>query len=80
MEYLLDDEIEEVLNKLPLKLKYELLEYAKLLKKKYELEKAEKKREFKFDWEGILKELKHKYTSVNLQHKILELRGKDAFD
>ena len=75
MEYILDDEIEEILSELPLKLEYELLEYAKLLRKKYELEKAEKKKGFKFDWEGILTELKDRYTSVNLQHKIMELRS-----
>ncbi len=75
MEYILDDEIEEILSELPLKLKYELLEYAKLLRKKYKLEKAEKKKGFKFDWEGILTELKDRYTSVNLQHKIMELRS-----
>lgn len=29
---------------------------------------------FRFDWEGGLSELKEKYTSVELQHKALDLR------
>ena len=36
--------------------------------------KPKKKEEFKFDWEGSLKEVKDKFTSVELQHKLLEWR------
>jgi len=36
--------------------------------------KPKKKGEFKFDWEGSLKEVKDKFTSVELQHKALEWR------
>ncbi|MHA1834161.1 MAG: hypothetical protein ACTSV7_09225 [Candidatus Baldrarchaeia archaeon] len=31
---------------------------------------------FKFDWEGGLEELKDKFSSVELQHKINEVRVK----
>jgi len=32
--------------------------------------------DFKFDWEGGLEELKDKFSSVELQHKINEIRVK----
>ena len=43
------------------------------IQKTYELE-PKKKEGFKFDWEGSLKEVKDKFTSVELQHKALEWR------
>ncbi len=39
-----------------------------------ESKKIEKKRKLEFGWMGGLKELKDKYTSVELQHKINEWR------
>ncbi|HGJ65487.1 TPA: DUF2281 domain-containing protein [bacterium] len=44
----------------------------KFLKDKYG-NKTERKC-LKFDWEGGLSDLKDKYTSVELQHKVLEWR------
>ncbi len=44
------------------------------------IEKKKKKikdRDFKFDWEGGLEDLKDKYASVELQHKILEWWAED---
>lgn len=35
----------------------------------------EKQKKFKFDWKGGLSDLKEKFTSVELQHKALEIRG-----
>ena len=41
------------------------------------LEKREESppKKFKLDWEGALGDLRDKYTSVELQHKILEWWG-----
>lgn len=36
--------------------------------------KKQKKKKFKFDWEGGLSELKEKFTAVQLQHRISEIR------
>jgi hypothetical protein len=35
--------------------------------------KEVEKKEFRFDWEGGLSKLKGKFTSVELQHKSLDL-------
>ncbi len=43
------------------------------IQKKIKLERDEKKG-FKFNWEGGLKEIRNKYTSVELQHKSMEWR------
>ena len=43
------------------------------IRKKIKKER-ERKKGFKFNWEGGLKEIKNKYTSVELQHKSMEWR------
>lgn len=43
---------------------------AKYSKKKDSKQKKNKKSPLKFEWAGGLKQLKNKYTSVQLQHKI----------
>jgi len=37
--------------------------------------RAEKRGELKLDWRGALRDLRDKYTSVELQHKVLEWWG-----
>ncbi len=59
-------------DELPENLKYEVLDYIEFLLQKYG--KLSEKRKFNFDWEGGLAELKEEYTSVELQHKVLEWR------
>jgi len=62
----------ELFQKLPDNLKREVIEYMEFL-----LEKRVGKRGgyLKFTWRGTLKELKDKYTSVELQHKALDWWG-----
>lgn len=63
--------IEEMIKKLPEDLQKEVLDYVQFLLEK----KAMKKRgRLDFSWEGALSDLKDKYTSVELQHKISEWR------
>ena len=60
------------LEDLPDNLKREALDFIEFLLAKHT--QKNKKRKFKFDWEGGLSELKDKYTSVELQHKAMEWR------
>ncbi|MEW6771948.1 MAG: DUF2281 domain-containing protein [Bacillota bacterium] len=63
--------LEELIRQLPPDLQQEVKDFAEFL-----LAKRGKKplRPPKFDWAGALKDLKERYTSVELQHKILEWR------
>jgi hypothetical protein len=38
-------------------------------------ESPKRKERLKLDWKGALQDMKDQYTSVELQHKILEWRG-----
>ncbi len=64
--------IRAILEELPEDLEKEVLDYAKFLLHKYS--RKTEKRKFRFDWEGGLSDLKGKYTSVELQHKVSEWR------
>jgi len=66
------DEAYELFKMLPDDLKREVLDYVGFL-----LEKRGIKRTgtLKMEWKGALKELREKYTSVELQHKSLEWWG-----
>ncbi len=68
-----EKEIELKIRELPEDLRREVLDYMEFLLKKYK-DKENKTREFKFDWEGGLSELREKFTSVRLQHIALEWR------
>ncbi|OGI06751.1 MAG: hypothetical protein A3I68_08390 [Candidatus Melainabacteria bacterium RIFCSPLOWO2_02_FULL_35_15] len=57
----------------------EVIDFIEFLEQKNNKEKREKT-SMTFEWEGGLKDLKEKYTSVELQHKINEWRIEDAFD
>jgi len=61
---------------LPKHIQRQLIEYAEFLKSKYTTDKnsKNKKEEFTFSWENGLKHLKKEYSSVELQHKINDLR------
>lgn len=69
---IIDEAVKDKLEKLPINLRKEVLDYIEFLSKKYG--GGERKAGFKFDWEDGLSELKGKYTSVELQHKALEWR------
>lgn len=64
--------VKDKIGRLPGSLQTEVLDYIDFLLKKYK--QKVKKEKFRFDWEGGLSELKDKYTSVELQHKALDLR------
>ena len=66
------DPLDKKFAELPLDIKIEVIYFIELLEK--EKKRKEKKRKLKFDWVGGLKELRDKYTSVELQHKINEWR------
>ncbi len=69
----MEKEIELKIQELPEDLKREVLDFIEFLLKKYK-SKENKMKKFKFDWEGGLSELRGKFTSVELQHKVLEWR------
>ena len=61
---------------LPKHIQRQLIEYAEFLKSKYLTEKnaPDSKEKLTFSWENGLKNLKKEYSSVELQHKINDLR------
>jgi len=66
------EKIEEKIKKLPPELQKQVLDFIDfLLQKKVK----KKKKKLKFKWIGGLKELRDKYTSVSLQHKISDWWG-----
>jgi len=69
----ISDDIGAKLKKLPDHVKPEVNDYIDFLLSKYGQEKN-KSSNFKFNWEGKLSKLKNKYTSVELQHKAMEMR------
>ena len=71
---MLEKELETKIKELPEDLRKEVLDYIEFLLNKQKFKK-EKKGKFKFDWAGGLSDLKDKYTSVELQHKISEWRS-----
>ena len=68
-----EKEIEHKMRELPEDLRREVLDYVEFLLTKYR-GKEIGTRKFKFDWEGGLSEIRAKFTSVELQHKVLEWR------
>lgn len=68
-----EKEIEVKIRELPEDIRKEVLDYIEFLLSKHKnIETRSKK--FNFDWEGGLSELRDKFTSVELQHKVLEWR------
>ncbi len=63
--------LDEIIKKLPPEYEQEVKDFIDFL-----MEKRAKKHRGKpiFDWAGALKDLRNQYTSVELQHKIQELR------
>jgi galactose-1-phosphate uridylyltransferase len=62
--------LETLIKQLPPELQEEVKDFVEFL-----LEKKKKpRRKLKMNWAGALKDLKSKYTSVELQHKILDWR------
>ncbi len=64
-------DLKEVIEQLPPELQQEVRDFVKfLLEKRCKRAKGQPN----FGWAGALKELRDKYTSVELQHKIVEWR------
>lgn len=64
--------IEEMIRELPPELQQEVRDYVEFLVEK-RLRKP--KGPFKLEWQGALRDLRNQYTSVELQHKLLEWWG-----
>ncbi|MCR4392069.1 MAG: DUF2281 domain-containing protein [Candidatus Acetothermia bacterium] len=68
--------LKELVDQLPPELQQQVRDFVEfLLERRVAGFKAEKKGELKLDWRGALRDLRGKYTSVELQHKILEWWG-----
>jgi len=63
--------LEELIKQLPRELQEEVKDFTEFLLEKQLKRQREKP---KFDWAGALKDMRSEYTSVELQHKISELR------
>ena len=61
---------------LPKHIQRQLIAYAEYLKSKYDASKkiSGPEKNFSFSWENGLKNMKKEYSSVELQHKINDLR------
>ena len=68
-------EIEMKVQQLPDVLRREVLDYMEFLRKKHNSTSTKSKaKKFRFDWEGALSGMRGEFTSVELQHRALELR------
>ena len=63
--------IEERIKELPPKLQKEVESFVESLRRK---RPKQQRRKLKFGWAGALRDLRSKYSSVELQHKISEWR------
>ena len=63
--------LKDYVEKLPPEIQQEVEDFVEFLLKKYRDKPHNKP---KFDWAGALKDLRDKYTSVELQHKISKWR------
>ena len=68
--------LKELIEQLPPELQQEVRDFVEfLLERRAAKLKAEKRGKVKLDWRGALRDLRGKYTSVELQHKVLEWWG-----
>jgi len=69
-------EVEKRIKDLPVHLVPKVVDYIEFLISKHGAGKAgdRSKKEFSFDWQGGLAELKEQFSSVELQHKSLDWR------
>jgi len=68
--------LKEMVEQLPPELQEEVRDFVEfLLERRAAKLKAKKREELKLDWRGALRDLRDKYTSVELQHKVLEWWG-----
>jgi hypothetical protein len=72
------DEIIETARELPEELQTEVRDFARFLRENRV--SRPRRRKLRMDWAGGLKDLRDKYTSVELQHKILDWWVEAALD
>jgi hypothetical protein len=65
-------DLQQKIRELPPDLQRQVEDFIELLKQKNSKEKTGK---LKLDWRGALKDLGKKYSSVELQHKLMEWWG-----
>ena len=63
------EETIELIRELPRELQVEVADFARFLK---ESKASPKRTKFRFDWAGAGRHLRDKFTSVELQHKVLD--------
>ena len=68
------ESLKQKIDQLPPELQKEVEDYVQLL---IERQKSSHKGQPQFQWAGALKDLRDKYTSVELQHKASEWRVED---
>ena len=68
-------DLKELIEKLPPELQKEVRDFVEFLLERRAAKLKAKKGELKLDWRGALRDLRDKYTSVELQHKVLEWWG-----
>jgi hypothetical protein len=66
--------LKELIEKLTPELQEEARDFVVFLLERKGVKEKKTRGKPSFDWEGTLKNLRDKYTSVELQHKILEWR------
>jgi hypothetical protein len=64
--------LKELVEQLPPELHKEVIDFVKSLIERQTIKRKDKPR---FHWRGALRELRDKYTSVELQHRILQWWG-----
>ncbi len=67
--------LKELVDQLPPELQQEVRDFVEFLLERRVAKLKAKKGELKLDWRGALRDLRDKYTSVELQHKLLEWWG-----
>lgn len=65
-------QLNEKFESLPYYLRKEVLDYIEFLTRRHKIQS--KKEPFSFSWEGELKDLKERFSSVDLQHKVRDYR------
>ena len=66
--------LKELIEKLAPELQEEARDFVVFLLERKGMKEKKNRGKPSFDWEGTLKNLRDEYTSVELQHKILEWR------
>lgn len=67
------ESLKDMIDKLPPELQQEVRDFVEFLLEK-KVKKGKYGKKLRQDWAGALKDLRDKYTSVELQHKIAEWR------